>query len=126
MKKNMTIIWLLVMVLACLIAGCDQSGGALSHDQGDLKGTITVSGTWTANGGGGNAYGGDGGTFYLDATANATDIQLTGATFNVNGGSGGISGQVGSAGTVTAYTQSPGAVLGTPTVNPSSAYIKRP
>ena len=46
MKKNITTIWLLVTVLALLIAGCDQSGGALAQDQGELKGTITVSGAW--------------------------------------------------------------------------------
>ena len=87
---------------------------------------ITISGTVTADGGAGNAYGGDGGTVYLDATQSDTTIVLTNSTFNVNGGSGGISGQAGSAGSVTAYTDGGGAISGTPTVNPSSAYIKRP
>jgi hypothetical protein len=87
---------------------------------------ITISGTVTADGGAGNAYGGDGGTVYLDATQSDTTIVLTNSTFNVRGGSGGISGQAGSAGSVTAYTDGGGAISGTPTVDPSSAYIKRP
>jgi hypothetical protein len=88
---------------------------------------ITVSGTLSSIGGAGNAYGGDGGTFYLDATQSDTTIVLTNAAFDVSGGSGGTSGQVGSAGSVTAYTDPP-AVVQDPTtpVTPSGAYIKRP
>lgn len=45
MKSNLATLCVLLVILALLVSGCDQSGGS-AQDAGKLKGTITISGAW--------------------------------------------------------------------------------
>ena len=87
---------------------------------------IDFSGTVSAVGGAGNVYGGDGGTAYFNATASDTDIDLGSSTFDVSGGSGGASGYLGAAGSVTAHTSTSRSIQDPATVTPQGAYIRSP
>ena len=45
MKSNFAIFYILLLILALLASECGQSG-ASAQSEGNLKGTITISGAW--------------------------------------------------------------------------------